>query len=88
MQRHAEDMVSLMRPHSLGGRGAVRNGHRERSDAPVRNAQAHAWQQRTRGAAGTSPTQLHPTTVFTSCQPIHGTKFFGVVGVQSWGGLA
>ena len=64
MQRHAEDMVSLMRPHSLGGRGAVRNGHRERSDAPVRNAQAHAWQQRTRGAAGTSPTQLHPTTVF------------------------
>ena len=44
-----------MRSQLLGSRGAVRNGHRERSDAPVRNAQAHAWQQRTRGAAEEGP---------------------------------
>ena len=46
-----QDMDSLMRSNSMGGRGAVPNGHRERPDAPVCDMQAHAGQQRTDGAA-------------------------------------
>ena len=46
-----QDMSSLMRSQLLGGRGAVRDGHRKRRGAPVRNVQAHAGQQRTRAGA-------------------------------------
>ena len=50
-----QDMGSLMRSHLLGSHGAMQGGHRKRSDAPVRDVQAHAWQQRTRGAAEEGP---------------------------------
>ena len=46
-ERRVQDMRSLMHSNLLGGRGTFWNGHRERSDAPVRNVQAHAGQQRT-----------------------------------------
>ena len=65
VRRRVQDMAALMRSHSLGGRGAVRNSHRKRSDAPVRNVQAHAWQQRTRGAAGTRITRRGHELFFT-----------------------
>ena len=53
--RRVHDMRSLMHSNLLGGRGTIWNGHRKRSDAPVRDVQAHAWQQRTRGAAEEGP---------------------------------
>ena len=46
-----QDMAAFMRSHLLGDHGAMQSGHRRRSDVPVRDVQAHAWQQRTRGAA-------------------------------------
>ena len=78
-----------MRSQLLGGRGAVRDGHRKRRGAPVRNVQAHAWQQRTRGTGRGHECGVQCGVHFSrSGQVVHGTKFCGVVGVQSWGGLA
>ena len=47
MRRRVQDMASFMRSHLLGSHGAMQGSHRNRSDAPVRNVQAHAGQQRT-----------------------------------------
>ena len=47
VRRRVQDMASFMRSHLLGSHGAMQGSHRNRSDAPVRNVQAHAGQQRT-----------------------------------------
>ena len=62
--RCVQEMGSLVQSQSLGGRGAIWSSHWKRSDAPVRNVQAHAAQQRTRGAAGPTSTMRLPMGKF------------------------
>ena len=61
VRRRVQDMASFMRSHLLGSYGAMQGGHRKRSDAPVRDVQAHAWQQRLRRAASREGTGIGDT---------------------------